>query len=158
MSRVILSSNAAVKTMLLIALCKGEVGWRGTVERLPDDEFYIKDIYLYPQTVSAATVKATAEELAEWEQTLDDETYNTTRFHGHSHVNFGPDPSGTDKRDREETVSHLQIGDYYIFLIINKSLDYTCDIVRITEAGPVTERVELAFEQEGIPLDIRLVK
>lgn len=127
--RIIFTPTAWIKMTTLVAGIPTEVGWHGTVKREGDD-FYITDILVYPQTVTSAHVDTSEEEYMEWRDNLSDEQFNTLRFHGHSHVNFSPSPSPTDLHDQEEKISQLaSVSDpernYYIFMIINKSLEYS---------------------------------
>ena len=100
----------------------GEIGWHGIVER-HNNFFTIKDIIVYPQTVSGATVTTDAVEYSTWLMGLDDETFNHCRYQGHSHVNFSVTPSGVDRQFYDDILQTLQENDYYIFMITNKRSD-----------------------------------
>ena len=126
-THVTFSHTAAVKMLTLLFSCKGEVGWHGTVERR-DYGFFIKNIYIYPQFVTGATVTTDDDEYNKWLLSLDDEEFNTMRFHGHSHVNMAVSPSTTDMNHRKDILGRLRQDDFYIFMIINKNLDWTVSI------------------------------
>lgn len=92
-----ISAIAFLKMQTLVAGYDHEVGWYGTAEKIDDHTYRITDILVYPQYASAAYIddKDTTE-MPLWFQSLSDEVYNHKRFHGHSHVDMGVSPSGTD--------------------------------------------------------------
>ena len=106
----------------LVEICSTECAWQGTVEASEDRKrFTIHDILCYPQTISGATV-VTDETLYEaWHQALDNETYNTLKLQGHSHVNFSATPSATDTTMYDNMLQTINNESFYIFMIINKS-------------------------------------
>lgn len=112
--------TASKKLKALVDLCPKEIGWHGTVVR--DEEkpnrFIIEDIVVFPQTVTATTVTPDETEYAQWLVSLDDETFNKLRFHGHSHVRMACNPSGTDTEYQDNILKNLN--DFYIFGIFNK--------------------------------------
>lgn len=123
---IYISSEAFLKMMLYVQSTPTEIAWHGTVERnTKENYYYIKDVFLYPQTIAAATVQTDQEKYNEWVIDLDDDTANTMRFQGHSHVNFGVSPSGTDLTYYNDILQILPKNDYYIFTIMNKSGDMT---------------------------------
>ncbi len=112
-----------------------EVQWHGCVRRVSENEFEIYDIIVPPHTVSAATVTSDDGKYSEWLNGLDDEVFNSLRFHGHSHVNMGCTPSGTDMTYRKDIVTQLPSvtpdsndDSFYIFLIFNKRGEWTGQI------------------------------
>lgn len=122
------SSEAYYKMFALVDECSKEIAWDGIVYR--DEEspnvFYITDIIVYPQMVSGATVDTDDIPYMEWLNGLDDETFNHRRFNGHSHVNMGTTPSGTDTTYREQSI--LNIKDFYIFGIFNKKHEFNFQV------------------------------
>lgn len=122
---VYMTSSSYIKMQSLVAQADKEIGWYGTVDKVGDNSYVITDILVPPQEVTGATVTCEDEEFAEWKQSLDDDTFNNLRFHGHSHVNMGVTPSGTDENFQTDTVSQLGGNDFYIFLIVNKRGDMT---------------------------------
>lgn len=115
------SAVAEKKQAELIQQCEKEVGWHGVVTRLSDKEFMVEDILVFPQVVTGSTVTPAATEYTNWQNSLSDEEFNHMRFHGHSHVNMGVSPSGTDTGFQDNLVQNVK--DFYIFLITNKSGD-----------------------------------
>jgi hypothetical protein len=114
------TETAKQKIDALVDQCDSEIGWHGIVER-KDNKFLIKDILVYPQTVTGATVTVDDEEYSlNWLQKLDDETFNALRMQGHSHVNMPTSPSGTDMDTYKKILDTLSDDDYYIFMIVNK--------------------------------------
>ncbi len=122
---VYMTSNSYVKMQSLVAQADKEIGWYGTVDKVGDNSYVIFDILVPPQEVTGATVTCEDDEFAEWKQGLDDDTFNKLRFHGHSHVNMGVTPSGTDEEFQADTASQLGNNDFYIFMIVNKRGDMT---------------------------------
>lgn len=128
---------AWIKMTALVSEFSTEVQWHGLVRRLSECEFEIYDILVPPHTVTAATVTSDQEKYSNWINGLDDETFNALRFHGHSHVNMPVSPSVTDTDYRKDVITQLPKPDenndtFYIFLIINKSHDWSAEIYDLT--------------------------
>ena len=120
-ANIYISATAYLKMMLYVRDTSTEIAWHGTVTRYTDKNTYlIKDVFLYPQTLSGATVTTDQKEYNDWIEKLDDDTLNIMRFQGHSHVNFSTSPSGTDLNFYNDILQTLQKDDYYIFMILNK--------------------------------------
>ena len=120
--QVYIKSNAYLKMLLYVRETSTEIAWHGTVTRDKATQTYlIHDVFLYPQKITGATVDTDQDKYNEWLISLDDDTANTLRFQGHSHVNFGVTPSGTDLQYYEDMLNVLPSDDYYIFMILNKS-------------------------------------
>lgn len=117
------TETAWMKMQYLIAVFGSECAWHGVVERHGEDksEFIVKDILVYPQQVTGATVTTDQKEYEDWMNDLDDETFNALKFHGHSHVNMGVTPSSVDNEHQRGIVSQLNDSQFYIFGIFNKS-------------------------------------
>lgn len=132
--------NAWKKQQALIQNFSSEVGWHGLVTRDKENplHFIIEDILVFPQVVTGTTVTPNDEAYAVWNATLPPEKMNAMRFHGHSHVNMGVSPSGTDDQYQKDMLGRLNgdglteeakvrmkeaMGDmaFYIFMIFNKS-------------------------------------
>ena len=117
---VVLSALALHKMEQYVKHCSNEVAWHGTVTR-EDNFYYITDVFLYPQEVTSVTVNSVPEKYSQWIEQLPDEVLNSMRFQGHSHVNMGVTPSGTDTSYWREILVNLRNDDYYVFMILNKS-------------------------------------
>lgn len=122
---VVMTRRASLQLLTTLLLNREEVGWFGKVEKINDETLVIKEIRLYPQIVTAAHIDL-GDDYMKWNAEQDDDFMEHRRFHGHSHVYMHPSPSGTDLRDQEGITSLLEEDDYYIFMIINKNLDYYC--------------------------------
>ena len=124
-----ISPEAFSQMMLLIQSTNLEVGWHGIIKRVEENksDFLLENILLYPQTVSAATIDADQTKYPLWAMKLPDEQFNNLRFHGHSHVMMATSPSGVDMSFREDLLGQFKDG-FYVFLIINKKLETTCQI------------------------------
>lgn len=123
---IFITAAAYLKMMLYVRDTSTEIAWHGTVERhIENNSYFIKDVFLYPQKISGATVQTDQEKYNDWIMELDDDTHNTMRFQGHSHVNFGASPSSTDLQFYDDMLQVLPKNDYYIFMIMNKSGEMT---------------------------------
>jgi len=118
-----LTKEAHRKILALVMGFEDEVGWHGTVSRSKKREFVIGDIFVYPQEVTGSTVTTDQSLYNKWLYELDDETFNSVRMQGHSHVNMRVFPSGIDNKHREQILEQLESDMFYIFMIWNKSLD-----------------------------------
>ena len=116
----ILFENEAFKKMnALVQNCGSEIGWFGTVERISEKQFLIKDIIMFPQEVTGATVQEDESGDTDWRDELSDEAFNALRFYGHSHVKMCCTPSTTDTDHYKSMIQNVQ--DFYIFGIFNKN-------------------------------------
>ena len=115
-----ISAKAYVKMLTLVQSTDKEVAWNGTVERIDDVHFVIKDIFIYPQKVTGVKVTTDESKLQKWQESLDFDDFKSMRFQGHSHVDMGTSPSSTDLTQQKDFLSQLTNDDYYIFMIINK--------------------------------------
>ncbi len=127
------SEKAWMKIFALVHTYSTEVEWHGVVERTAADAFYIKDVLIFPHKVTGATVISDQTEYEKWLDTLDNETFNALRFHGHSHVNMGVTPSNVDMTYRHNILNNFGTPSatsdlFYIFLIFNKKGDISGEI------------------------------
>ena len=126
-AKIYISEIAWMKITTLLREFNKEVAWHATAFRLPDcDDYYIKDILVYPQTVTASTVDMDVEKYAQWLQEgimAGDERFDHIRCQMHSHVNMGVFASGTDIQHQEEILEQLRDNGFYIFMIWNKRHD-----------------------------------
>ena len=143
---VYIDAEAYLKILLYVRNTSTEIAWHGTVERsLEDNIYYIKNVFLYPQKIAAATVQTDQDKYQNWLTDLDDDTYNKLRFQGHSHVNFGVTPSGTDLSYYDSMLQVLPNSDYYTFMIINKSGNMTFLIYDLA-ANMIYETQDIDFK------------
>lgn len=113
----------------LINHFSSEVAWCGTVNRIDETHFQITKILLYPQTVTGATVNTDWGEYSMWYAKLPDEDFNNLHFQGHSHVNMGVTPSGTDMEDQWRFIDTMPMDSYEIFMIWNKRREYNVRVI-----------------------------
>ena len=114
--------EAWAKMTALVDMFPAEIGWQGSVERLSDNEWMVTDIFVYPQTVTAAHVDTDEQEFGKWLVDMAEEHCTeeaTINFQGHSHVNMAVSPSVTDLEDQRTRMENMKRG-YYIFTIQNK--------------------------------------
>lgn len=105
------------KIQALVDLVSTEVAWHGTVTK-QGNIYTIEDVFVFPQKVTGATVTTDETEYSMWLAQQSNEVFNKLRFHGHSHVHMGVNPSGVDITYQENILKNLQ--DFYIFAIFNK--------------------------------------
>ena len=121
---------AFAKMVMLVQNFSKEVAWHGVAVR--DEEqanlFTISDILVYPQVVTGGTVETDQTEYANWLYSHDDDVFNNVRMQGHSHVNFSVNPSAVDTSHQEKILEQLEDDMFYIFMIWNKSFEYTAKI------------------------------
>lgn len=140
---VYMSSSTYLKMLQFVLLCDKEIAWHGVVER-KGSIFFIKDVFLYPQRITTVTVQTDDTKYTQWAEKLPDETFNTMRFQGHSHVNMGTTPSGTDLTNWNEFLQNLLDDDYYIFAIMNKSQDLNLCIYDLAN-NLIYEKSDITF-------------
>ena len=123
-AKVFFTEEAYLKMWALIDGFSTEVGWRGIVERgETPGEYVVSDILVYPQVVTGATITPDQEEEMNWMNGLDFEVFSKLRMQGHSHVNMGATPSGTDESYYRSISAQLRDEDFFIFMIWNKKGD-----------------------------------
>ena len=140
-AKLIILPVAWEKLIALVDECDKEIAWHGTVTRT-DNVYTITDILVFPQTVTGCTVTSDETEYSLWIANQPDEIFNSLRFHGHSHVNMGTSPSGTDTTYQEDILRNLK--DFYIFAIFNKKGDHWCAIYDVDN--------NVAYENKDIEL------
>ena len=119
--------------MALVENIDKEIAWHGIVEKIDNTTYLIKDIIVYPQKVTGATVTTDDVELGMWYMQLPDETMNNLRFQGHSHVNMSTSPSAVDKNYYSTMVQTLRKTDFYIFMIFNKRGEHFAEIYDLAQ-------------------------
>lgn len=112
------SPIAFAKTIQLVKDHPVEVGWNMTVKPYKDG-YKVYDIYVYPQTVSAAYISVDLYNWGYWKATLDDEVEANLNGQGHSHVNMSPFASFRDEMNQRDEIEMKQ-GGFYLFQIWNK--------------------------------------
>ena len=132
-AELIFSATAFAKLISMVMYDNREVAVHGSVVRCealaPENTgFFVDDVYLYPQEATSATVEA-SDAYGYWIARLPENTFNCLRFQAHSHVNMGVTPSSVDENFYHKLM--VEVGDFYIFLIVNKRLDMWCEIYDI---------------------------
>jgi hypothetical protein len=148
------STDAWLKMNALVQSSDKELAWQATVEKRKfkgkedtDDFFYyIDQVFVYPQEVTPTFVDTDEVQYTEWSLQLPDETFNKLRFQGHSHVNMGTTPSGTDQNTYQNFLDQLDENDFYIFMILNKRQEFTVLVYDYTQG--------IIFETKDCYIDI----
>ena len=150
---VYMMANTYLKMLEYVLKCDTEIAWHGTVKRGTGDKshiFYIKDVYLYPQKIAAATVQVDDDKYTQWSDKQDAETFNNRRFQGHSHVNMSAFYSGTDENNKYAFLQDLLDDDYYIFLVTNKRQEHNFEIYDLAQ--------NIIFENKDIDFRVYLTE
>lgn len=141
--------KAYTKMLALVDGCEKEIAWHGIVRKKKKGAkatYIVDDILMFPQIVTAATVKGKEPEYAMWCAQLPAEQLNKMRLHGHSHVRMGVSPSGVDTNYQDDMVETVE--DFYIFLIANKQHAFWTRIVDVTDNIVYDERdVEIVVDE-----------
>ena len=117
-----------MKMRHLVLQSGDEIAWHGFVKR-DGMNFTLYDVIMYPQYNSAATTKSDEEEYSKWIlRQYEFENFCDLKMHGHSHVNMGCTPSGTDTQFRENILKNLKKDSFYIFMIMNKQGSFTVEL------------------------------
>lgn len=115
------TNEAYIKMLELVHTSDIEVQWHGLINKEDEHTYTVYDILVYPQIATAMTVTSDDEAYAMWMMNLTNIQVNDLRLQGHSHVNMGVSPSGTDLKTFDDFLT--QVNDYYIFFIVNKKYD-----------------------------------
>lgn len=148
---VYMMANTYLKMLEYVMKCDTEIAWHGTVKRGEGDKkhiFFIKDVYLYPQKIAAATVQVDDTKYTQWSDAQDAETFNNRRFQGHSHVDMNAIYSGTDEANKREFLQDLLDDDYYIFLVTNKRQEHNFEVYDLAQ--------NIIFENKDIDFRVYL--
>jgi hypothetical protein len=120
---ILLTPNVYQDMCQLVKLVKNEIGWLGAVEKI-DNNFLIKEIFLFDQTVDYVANVISADAMIAWADKLTDERpdgmeiLNSVRFWGHSHVDMATSPSFRD--DDQMKVFAKSCDDFFIRGIANR--------------------------------------
>lgn len=151
-AKIYFTEEAWMKMQALVREFEKEVAWHGVAFRGDDnaaekDEYIIKDILVYPQKVTGASVEMDTEEYAKWiEDNIDDDRFFDIRMQGHSHVNMGVTPSSVDLAHQEAILDQLSDNMFYIFMIWNKRGDKNIKIYDLKK--------NILFETADIEIEV----
>lgn len=157
-AKIFFTEEAWMKMQTLVREFEKEVAWHGVAFRGEDDEkdeYIIKDILVYPQKVTGASVEMDTEEYAKWiEENFEDERFFNIRMQGHSHVNMGVTPSSVDLTHQEAILDQLSDKMFYIFMIWNKKGDKNIKIYDLAKNILFeTTDIEVEVLDDGYGLD-----
>lgn len=120
-------ASAYIKMTTLINSSNDELAWYGVARRI-NSNYFIEDILVYPQTVTASTVDADEEKCAKWFMELPDDVINNIKFQGHSHVGMTASPSGRDTNNWIQFANLLKPDEFMILCIGNKRDEFYWNI------------------------------
>ena len=147
-AHITFSDKAMMKMMALVMNCSNEIGWHGSVVKTRKGGYFVEDVYLYPMRTTGATI--TAVNYEEWvtkEICTNFERAAKRHLHGHSHVNMSAFPSYTDTDYETDTIEMLQLDGFYIFMIMNKRLDFWF-MIADREDGLIYFKDKITFDTE----------
>lgn len=154
--KVIYSPKAWIKQSMLVSETSIECAWHGIVTTNEERTiFTIEDILPYPQITAATTVNIDDARYEDWHQALDDNDYNALRLQGHSHVNMGVVPSGTDTTLYSTMLDALGTDSFYLFCIYNKKHQCWWNVYDLRH-NVIYEAADLTVSVDGfseMPLD-----
>ena len=101
-----------------------EIAWYGIIEPTRDNRFHLRDIKIFPQTVTGVTVETDEIKFAKWLGQLPDKDYSMMKLHCHSHVQMDVKPSTTDLKYYQSQVEGMDDDDYKIFVIMNQWMEF----------------------------------
>jgi hypothetical protein len=142
---VFILSSAYNKMMALIKSSNKELAWYGVATRIKHN-YFIEDILVYPQTVTAATVDADEEKCAKWFMELPDDIINNLKFQGHSHVGMTASPSGRDTNNWLQFANLLKPDEFMLLCIGNNKGDFYWNIY--------DKAINVFFENKDITMTI----
>lgn len=126
---IYLYPDVLIDISLLVETTPTEVAWFGIVER-DGIKFTVTRIIVPYQDCAATTVEIPTDAIAHMISSgdIDFTELDKLRMSGHSHVNMGVSPSGTDNHQLDEHIKNCE--DYFISCIANKGgiLEFTINI------------------------------
>ena len=138
--QVYVTPQAAEAMAEYVRLCKDEISWLATI-REGDGNITIEEVFLFKQEVSGTTTELDEHGLGEFYSNMlmdppdgdiekASDILNRIRCWGHSHVNMGVSPSGTDDRTMQDFCNNVINTDmpYMVRLIANKKGEMKIDI------------------------------
>lgn len=144
------TDHAFLKMFTLVQSFDKEIAWHCVAERAEaENEYLISDVLVYPQTVTGVTVEMDMAEYAGWIERgimANDDRFFKLHAQGHSHVNMGTSPSGTDLQHQRGILEDLRPNGFYVFMIWNKRGEHTLWIYDLEK--------NIVFEDKDITLEI----
>ena len=130
-AKLVYTPMAWAKLVAVVEHFKKEVGWHSLVRRVEGEEnvYEVYDILVFPQQVTSVHVDTDQEEYQKWLVELTDEQFDNMRGHGHSHVDMGTSPSGTDTGYQSDIINGMGEDTFYVFEIWNKKHSHWVKIV-----------------------------
>jgi hypothetical protein len=140
--KVAISRNEFEKLKSYVLGVKTEISGLGLVERRKNI-FYIHEIFLLEQEVSAASATIDPVAISKLMNRLIKEDRNPTdlKFWWHSHANMEAFWSGTD----DSTIEKFASKDYSLSLVINKDLEYLCRMDLYQPLRVKIDRIPMEF-------------
>jgi proteasome lid subunit RPN8/RPN11 len=152
---VVFDINTLRNTKAIVACCSLEVGWLYTGRVHRDDErmiIYYDEIHVPEQTISGVETDITPKGVTQ----VFNYAYNNNKQvvgWGHSHVNMGVSPSGTDDRTFEEITSDSPT---MTRLICNKKGDLKIDVSwKMWEDLPHVKRMGISWIVDNLGGELR---
>ena len=127
--KIYIDTMALIKMNSYVQQCSEEISWLGIVTK-SEDHYFIEDVMLFEQEVSAVTADICEKALSDFGTKLlqngQFDLFNKIRCWGHSHVNMDVFASGTDEATFKQFYEN---SDYFIRIITNKKGKMSVDLV-----------------------------
>lgn len=140
-------SDAYEQMRALVDACEKEIAWHGLVTKTKSNNraiYTVEKILVFPQIVTAATVKGKEPDYALWCADLPANQLAKMRLHGHSHVRMAVSPSGVDTNYQDDMVETIE--DFYIFMITNKREENWVRIVDVKD--------NIVYDQNDVDIEV----
>ena len=141
------SRDFARKMKHLVMSTPTEISWVGEVEGDPRAALKVTNLHIMRQKVSCATFEEEDNAFVDLKSRIGEAVYKI-RAHGHSHVNMGVTPSGTDQKDTVDNWKALEVP-FLIRMIANKQGALRVDFFDF-ERGISVECIDFKVEDEPL--------
>lgn len=146
-----ISPTAYSKMFSYVQLHSKEIGWMGSVDRVDNMTYVLKDVYLLKQKAHGTTCELDPEAILEiCEQRIEKGEYDIFLW-GHSHATMGVNPSSQDNKEHS---GFMDKNSFFIMLIMNKDSKLFISIGD-NEEGVFYDNIEYSI---GYPEEVEAVK
>jgi len=145
---LLFSSNAWEKLLFFRDAVSTEIGcWGITAE---DDDFYIEDVVMTPQHVTAVTVEFTDDGLAKFQSDMIAKNippYRCQKIWLHTHPGTSASPSSTDEDTIKSMIERISDDDHVVMFIIAKGGQTYCRLCTKTKKyGIMSSNLKVMYE------------
>lgn len=163
---VFFNANTLAKIKYIVNKCDKEVAWLMPTMKMNSQSphYLIYGAFLFWQEVTGVEVSPDGKEIKRafedlagtYPDCFKGQTQNVS--HGHSHVNMGVSPSGTDNQQRTKRDRLGWDAPYRIFCIFNKKGDIRADLVQYYPVFHKFEQIDVGISYEPLTEEIDYTK